>query len=63
MNPGKVERSRTYKLTDLPDVGPAMARNLELVGIRAPTDIVGRDPLELYETPCRKVDVDMTRVC
>ena len=54
MNPSKVERSRNYKLTDLPNVGPAMARNLELVGIRAPAEIVGRDPLKLYETLCRK---------
>lgn len=54
MNPSKVTLSRTYKLTDLPNVGPAMARDLELVGIRAPAEIVGRDPLALYETLCRK---------
>ena len=54
MNPSKVKRSSTHKLTDLPNVGPAMARDLEFIGIRAPKDIVGRDPLELYETLCAK---------
>jgi hypothetical protein len=43
MNPGKVERSKTNKLTDLPNAGPAMARDLVLIGIRAPRELVARD--------------------
>ena len=58
MNPSKVERSKTNKLTDLPNVGPAMARDLVLIGIRAPRDLVARDPLELYQLLCER-----TRVC
>lgn len=54
MNPSKVDRSRTRTLTDLPNVGPAMARDLEFIGVRAPKDIVGKDPLELYEMLCSK---------
>jgi hypothetical protein len=54
MNPSRVERSRMHTLTDLPNVGPAIARDLALIGIRAPKDVVGRDPLELYETLCAR---------
>ena len=52
MNPSKVERARTRKLTDLPNIGPAMARDLELIGIRVPMDLEGRDPWALYEALC-----------
>ena len=52
MNPNKVDRARTRRLTDLPNIGPAMARDLVAIGIQAPTDLVGRDPLQLYEMLC-----------
>ncbi|HET9462764.1 MAG TPA: helix-hairpin-helix domain-containing protein, partial [Thiobacillus sp.] len=48
MNPAKVERDRVRQLRDLPNVGPAMAKDLELIGINAP------DPLKLYQSLCRK---------
>jgi hypothetical protein len=57
MNPSKVERSKTHKLTDLPNVGQAMARDLELIGIKAPKDLIDRDPLELYELLCERTKV------
>jgi len=57
MNPRKVDRSRVGKLTDLPNIGPAMARDLELIGIRVPKDLEGRDPLELYELLCERTGV------
>ncbi len=53
MNPAKVERRRVRQLTDLPNVGPATARNLELIGIRVPGQLAGADPFELYERLCR----------
>ncbi len=52
MNPSKVRRKTTVRLTDLPNVGPAMARDLERLGIRTPADLRGRDPLDLYEMLC-----------
>lgn len=52
MNPSKVRRKTTVRLTDLPNVGPAMARDLERLGIRRPADLRGRDPLDLYEMLC-----------
>ncbi|MDI1300743.1 MAG: helix-hairpin-helix domain-containing protein [bacterium] len=54
MNPSKVVRDNVHRLTDLPNVGPAMARDLELLGITTPRQLAGKDPVELYEALCRK---------
>lgn len=54
MNPARVERDRVRQLTDLPNVGPATARDLALIGIDAPQQLAGEDPLRLYRTLCRK---------
>jgi len=54
MNPAKVERDRVHQLTDLPNVGPAMEKNLELIGIKTPKQLVEKDPLKLYLMLCRK---------
>jgi len=35
-------------LTDIPNIGPAMARDLSLLGITRPAHLVGKDPLHLY---------------
>ncbi|NEX11131.1 MAG: mitomycin resistance protein [Prosthecochloris sp.] len=48
MNPEKVDRARLQKLTDLPNIGPALADDLRLIGIERPLDLVGRSPVELY---------------
>ena len=52
MNPSKVQRNRVKTLTDLPNIGPAMARDLQLIGVKAPKDLEGQDPFELYERLC-----------
>lgn len=44
MNPEKVERSTTVKLTDLPNIGKAGAADLRLLGILRPADLLGHDP-------------------
>lgn len=54
MNPAKVRREHVRKLTDLPNIGPAMARDFALLDIRTPDELVGRDPLQLYHALCRK---------
>lgn len=41
-------------LTDLPYVGPATAGDLKRLGITRPSDLVDKDPREMYETLCRK---------
>ena len=36
-------------LTTLANIGPAMERDLTRLGISSVADLVGRDPVELYE--------------
>ena len=57
MNPSKVVRKNVRRLTDLPNVGPATAKDLELLGVTSPAQLAGRDPLRLYEALCRKTGV------
>lgn len=52
MNPAKVSRDRLQQLTDLPNIGPAAAADLRLLGIAEPAGLTGRDPYEMYETLC-----------
>ena len=52
MNPAKVIRNQVFALTDLPNIGRAMAEDLERLGIRAPAQLTGRDPYALYDALC-----------
>lgn len=52
MNPAKVSRDRLKHLTDLPNVGPAVADDLRLLGIKTPAGLAGRDPHEMYASLC-----------
>lgn len=54
MNPAKVTRKQLNKLTDLPNIGPASAADLRLLGIEHPQQLIGRDPYEMYHTLCHK---------
>ncbi len=54
MNPAKVDHARLVTLTDLPNVGPACAQDLKLLGIHEPGQLVGRSPFEMYEMLCEK---------
>ncbi len=54
MNPAKVDRARVAQLTDLPNIGPSMAEDLRLIGIRDPAQLRDRDPRELYDALCEK---------
>jgi len=44
-----IHRARVTTLEDLPNVGPAVAADLRLIGIRTPRALAGRDPYALYE--------------
>lgn len=57
MHPDKVRRDRLHKLTDLPNIGPAMAADLALLGIRRPQQLAGKDPLEMWRALSRKTGV------
>jgi hypothetical protein len=54
MNPSRCSRERLYRLTDLPNVGPAMARDLKILGIETPEDLASQDPLVLYRSLCER---------
>jgi predicted flap endonuclease-1-like 5' DNA nuclease len=41
-------------LEDLPNVGPAVARDLRALGVRAPHELRGRDPYALYDALNRR---------
>ncbi|NTV97033.1 MAG: mitomycin resistance protein [Thiobacillus sp.] len=49
MNPAKVDRARLAHLEDLPNIGPACARDLRRLGIHTPADLVGQDAYALYD--------------
>lgn len=40
---------KELKLEDLPNVGPAVASKLLLIGIETPSDLAERDPFQMYE--------------
>ena len=52
MHPKKVTRESLQALTDLPNIGPAGAGDLRLLGYQTPNDLVGADPVEMYERLC-----------
>jgi hypothetical protein len=43
------DRAALKALQTMPNIGPAMAEDLLRLGIRAPEELVGRDPKQLYE--------------
>ena len=40
-------------LTDIPNIGKAMAADFRLLGIARPQQLAGRDPYQLYDELCR----------
>lgn len=52
MNPAKVSRARVRALTDLPNVGKAVAGDLQRLGISQPEDLRGQDAFALYQALC-----------
>ena len=52
MNPSKVVREKTFKLTDLPNIGKSIAGDLESIGVMSPKDLEGKNPFELFEKLC-----------
>ena len=44
-------------LEQLPNVGPALAADLRLIGIRHPHELCGQDPYALYRRLCQATGV------
>ncbi len=53
MHPNKVKREKVKTLTDLPNIGPAMARDLQLLGISEPDQLLGRSAYDMYNQLCK----------
>jgi len=51
MNPPN--RQSISQLQDLPNIGKAMARDLRLVNIQHPKDLIGKDAYQLYDELCK----------
>lgn len=52
--PGKAQSAeRCTALEQIPNIGAALAADLRSIGITRPGDLVGRDPLALYQALCR----------
>ena len=45
-------RRDIHNLSEIPNVGPATIRCLDLVGIKTPFELIGQDPLSLYADLC-----------
>jgi hypothetical protein len=54
MHPDKVVREAVVKLTDLPNIGPASAADLRLIGVDTPQALLGRDPWDMYAELCAR---------
>ena len=52
MNPHKVVRQNLRKLTDLPNIGSAGARDLQRLGIERPEQLKGKSPFTIYRQLC-----------
>ena len=52
MHPAKVNRATLRHLTDLPNVGVAMARDLNRIGIHTPEQLIGQSGWTLYQKLC-----------
>ena len=48
------DRATASKLEELPNIGKAMARDLRLIGISHPKELIGKNPYTLYDELCRK---------
>lgn len=48
------DRDTVSRLDALPNIGKAMAADLQLTGIDHPKQLIGKDPYTLYETLCEK---------
>lgn len=57
MHPAKVDRTRLHAFTDLPNIGPAMARDFVTLGYETPQQLAGADPYALYEALCTRTGV------
>ncbi|PIE44936.1 MAG: mitomycin resistance protein [Gammaproteobacteria bacterium] len=52
-----LDKETVSRLEDLPNIGPAIANQLRLIGIDYPKQLIGKDPLQLYDQLCMLSEV------
>ncbi len=57
MHPKKVRRNRVKALTDLPNIGPALEADLQLLGISEASQLCGRCPYAMYDELIRLTQI------
>ncbi|MBL1352744.1 MAG: helix-hairpin-helix domain-containing protein [Zetaproteobacteria bacterium] len=54
------DRNTISRLDELPNIGTTIAKKLQLIGVKRPKELMGKDPYELYDKLCmflgKKVD-------
>ena len=53
-SPKAPSAAECMRLEQLPNIGPALAADLRLIGIEHPSDLRGKDAFVLYRTLCAK---------
>jgi hypothetical protein len=51
------DRNTATRLEDIPNIGKAIAKDLERIGVTHPKELVGQDPFALYGRLCEKKGV------
>lgn len=51
-SPKAASAAECSTLEQLPNIGPALAADLRLIGIHTPAELRGRDPFVLYQKLC-----------
>ena len=46
-------RTEIKKLQDIPNIGRAIEKDLALLGISKPVELIGRDPYQMYRDLCK----------
>ncbi|MBF0546042.1 MAG: helix-hairpin-helix domain-containing protein [Candidatus Riflebacteria bacterium] len=47
------DRKTVSELDQLPNIGKSIAGDLKLIGINHPSQLIGKDPFELYDSLCK----------
>jgi len=47
------DRNTVSDLEALPNIGPAIARDFQLIGVEHPRQLIGKDPILLFEELCK----------
>ena len=50
-------RTEITYLQQIPNVGPSIAANMQLIGVSSPQDLLLRDPYEMYDALCEATGV------